>query len=135
MKTLELKDIAAYLPYGLKVCHDKHIGPDTLFEMWFHPIKADERIVCGVNSRLALSEIVPILRPLSDLRREIIDTGYNGSRRFVPLVELANKLRPGFQWLLNEGGTGCVNAKNPRHTFWFDGNAFFTRIFIPPFSK
>lgn len=131
MKTLELKDIAAYLPYGLKVCHDKHIGPDTLFEMWFHPIKADERIVCGVNSILELSEIKPILRPMSDLTKEIIHRG----EKFVPMVKLASILRPGFQWKLNEKGTGCVDAESPRHTFWFDGNSFFTFVFIPPYSK
>lgn len=130
-RLLELKDIAGYTPYGLKVLHDKHIGPDTLFEMWSHPIKDDERVVCGINTRLKLEEIKPILRPMSDLTKEITHRG----ETFVPMVKLASILRPGFQWKLNEKGTGCVDAESPRHTFWFDGNSFFTRVFIPPFSK
>ena len=51
------------------------------------------------------------------------------------MVKLASILCPGFQWVLNGKGAGCVNSKDSRYTFWFDSNAFFTRIFIPPFSK
>lgn len=81
MRALELKDIAGYLPYGLRVEHGQHIGTETLFEACYHPIPADQRVVCGINTKLKLSEIKPILRPMSDLSREITHKG----ETFVPL--------------------------------------------------
>lgn len=42
----------------------------------------------------------PILRPLSDLTKEITHKGYNNDEPFVPLVELAKKQWPTFKWRL-----------------------------------
>lgn len=124
-RLLELKDIAGYLPHNLKMMY--HEG-----EIWGIDAISDE---IDYDNRLLplfhFTSMKPILRPMSDLTKEITHRG----DKFVPMVELASILRPGFQWNLNEKVTGCVDADSPRHTFWFDGNAFFTRVFIPPFSK
>ena len=101
MRTLELKDICGYLPYGLKVYHNQCIGTDTLFEVWYHPIKDDERVVCGINSRLKLDEITPILHPMSDLTKEITHKG----QTFVPIVKLADIALPGRDWRISNAGT------------------------------
>lgn len=76
MKTLELKDICGYLPYGLMQKHYNDVcsftiatqscmGKDVFHEM---PIRFGK----------------PILRPMSDLTEEITHRG----EKFVPMVEL-----------------------------------------------
>ena len=76
MKTLELKDICGYLPYGLMQKHYNDVcsftiatqscmGKDVFHEM---PIRFGK----------------PILRPMSDLTKEITHRG----EKFVPMVEL-----------------------------------------------
>ncbi len=76
MKTLELKDICGYLPYGLMQKHYNDVcsftiatqscmGKDVFHEM---PIRFGK----------------PILRPMSDLTKGIIHRG----EKFVPMVEL-----------------------------------------------
>ena len=81
MKTLELKDICGYLPYGLMQKHYNDVcsftiatqscmGKDVFHEM---PIRFGK----------------PILRPMSDLTKEIRQNCYNNSKPFIPIVELA----------------------------------------------
>lgn len=76
MKTLELKDICGYLPYGLMQKHYNDVcsftiatqscmGKDVFHEM---PIRFGK----------------PILRPMSDLTKEITHRG----EKFVPLLAL-----------------------------------------------
>jgi hypothetical protein len=76
MKTLELKDICGYLPYGLMQKHYNDVcsftiatqscmGKDVFHEM---PIRFGK----------------PILRPMSDLTKEITHKG----EKFVPLLAL-----------------------------------------------
>lgn len=88
-RELTLTDIAGYLPYGLKAIPCGGDSPTTVFEMKYHPIKGDQRVTCGINTELRLSEITPVLRPMSDLYKEITDKDYNGGKPFVPIVELA----------------------------------------------
>ncbi len=79
MKTLELKDICGYLPYGLMQKHYNDVcsftiatqscmGKDVFHEM---PIRFGK----------------PILRPMSDLTKEITHKG----EKFVPLDVLNNR--------------------------------------------
>lgn len=79
MKTLELKDICGYLPYGLMQKHYNDVcsftiatqscmGKDVFHEM---PIRFGK----------------PILRPMSDLTKEITHRG----EKFVPLGVLNNR--------------------------------------------
>lgn len=79
MKTLELKDICGYLPYGLMQKHYNDVcsftiatqscmGKDVFHEM---PIRFGK----------------PILRPMSDLTKEITHRG----EKFVPLDVLNNR--------------------------------------------
>ena len=76
---LELKHLAPYLPYGLEVEHEGHIavivslylpaGHPNNHDLWIVSMedKNDRELSCGVNFK----EIQPILRPLSDLTKEI----------------------------------------------------------------
>lgn len=76
---LELKHLAGYLPYGLKVFREnKSIESDTFFI-----VGASKTCVLLQNSGLAvvdMERIKPILRPLSDLAKEIEVDG----EQFVP---------------------------------------------------
>jgi len=77
---LELKHLAGYLPYGLKVYREnKSIESDT-----FLIVGASKINVFLQNNGLAvvdMERIKPILRPLSDLTKEIEVNG----EKFVPI--------------------------------------------------
>lgn len=97
-RELTLADIAGYLPYDLKVqdrdqdiwvlcqlgnadpCMDGDIGLTT-----------DDG---GYLQYDYLDDILPVLRPMSDLYVEISERGYNNGEPFVPLVEFAKVRYP-----------------------------------------
>ena len=85
---LELKHLAGYLPYGLKVYREnKSIESDTFFI-----VGASKTCVFLQNSGLAvvdMERIKPILRPLSDLAKEIEVNGekINFPKMFFPIDE------------------------------------------------
>lgn len=81
MKTLELKDICGYLPYGLN-----YLRPDGSTILQAHGtlgtlLQSQEN---GQITYSSLSGCRPILRPMSDLTKEITHEG----ERFVPTLAL-----------------------------------------------
>jgi hypothetical protein len=77
---LELKHIAPYLPYGLKIASKSLSGVITntyIMELENYNDCGIGNVVFGINQ-------IPILRPLSDLTREIEVNGEN----IVPITEL-----------------------------------------------
>jgi hypothetical protein len=92
---LELKHLAGYLPYGLK-CHCLGLYVEDEEE---NPIPL-EVIICGLSNHCVeilgikktvtecffINDVLPLLRPLSSLIKEIEVDG----KRFVPMVELAD---------------------------------------------
>lgn len=75
MKTLQLKHICDYLPYGLKVSKIHKLHAET-------GIGNINQVISAVNS--GKLQYRPHLRPLSSLTKEIEHNG----ERFVPMVEL-----------------------------------------------
>ena len=87
MKKLELKHLAPYLPYNLKVFDDYYSEIRYLAALAFSD--------CGIVKQLhypsqtrEYNEIKPILHPLSDLTKEIEHNG----EKFKPFDELSNFL-------------------------------------------
>ena len=78
---LELKHLAPYLPYSLKVIDDAHFEPTTLFGL----DKNSVFTLTNVIWTFFYKEIKPILHPLSDLTKEIEHNG----EKLVPAIELA----------------------------------------------
>src|SRR5690625_994493 len=84
MKTLELKHIAPYLPYGLKVTFE---GDDLTHEVvginhWMNGV--DLLSPYRDYGRADIKDCIPILRPLSDLDKNITHNG----KTFHPIKEL-----------------------------------------------
>jgi len=79
MKKLELKHIAPYLPYKLKA---KQFG--KTLEMVCQPHKDNHIALFAI---LVNTQAKPILRPLSDLTKEIEHNG----KKFVPLDRLTSR--------------------------------------------
>lgn len=90
MKTLELKDIAGYLPYGLsvkcKVSNDHGVYYVLACEIIYEKIR-----LSGARSTewYGFDKIKPYLRPMSDLTKKII----HGGKTFVPIDVLKNICR------------------------------------------
>ena len=80
MKTLELKDICGYLPYGLKFLSDYFSTPHEIVSIDLTDNTADFSNNCGYTNK-SLGEVKPILRPMSDLTKEITHRG----EKFVPI--------------------------------------------------
>ena len=76
MKTLELKDICGYLPYGLMQKHYNDVCSFT--------IETQSCMGKDVFHEMPIRFGKPILRPMSDLTEEITHRG----EKFVPMVEL-----------------------------------------------
>lgn len=85
MKTLELKDICGYLPYGL-VFQDKGRG---VYLQLVNLLSAQKLI----DKSHDYTEVGPVLRPMSDLTKEITHRG----EKFVPLYKLTPAFKY-FQW-------------------------------------
>jgi len=92
MKTLELKHLAPYLPYNLKVQYDNGLGLSTTYIVSpnkdvLYTLKENEHIQIEnlINEMESGSIYKSILHPLSDLTKEI----EHGGERFVPALKLA----------------------------------------------
>ena len=96
---LEPKDIAGYLPYGLKAMYAPKL---TNKEKYTKIVD-----IHGLNFKKELDdEIILILRPLSDLYKTITHNG----KEIVPIVELAKIAFPEFEWnLVNDIAAAADN--------------------------
>jgi hypothetical protein len=78
METLEFKHLAPYLPYGLKMNYGIHYpvlcGLNNADSVWL-------KYIDGTTREQHISDYKPILRPLSDLKKEIEHSG----EKFVPI--------------------------------------------------
>lgn len=91
---LELKHIAPYLPYGLKVKYKSAVGWEK--DGFTPKYKTKTEKIEGIDKMFVLysngegsklKEIKPILRPLSDLTKEIEHNG----EKFVPIEFIEEK--------------------------------------------
>jgi hypothetical protein len=100
MKTLELSQIAGYLPYGLCV-ETETAGKKQVFRvttLWASGIvELAPLSIVGYNQG-KLSTVKPILRPLSDLYRTVTHNG----EEIEPIVECAKKLFQNTKWKVHE---------------------------------
>lgn len=97
-RELTLADIAGYLPYDLKV-QDRDQDIWVLCQLGNADpcMDGDIGLTTDDGGHLQydyLDDILPVLRPMSDLYVEITERGYNDGKPFVPILELANLLGP-----------------------------------------
>lgn len=109
MRTLELKDICGYLPYGLKFLSDYFSTPHEIVSIDLTDNTADFSNNCGYTNK-SLGEVKPILRPMSDLTKEIRQNCYNNSKPFIPIVELACMLEAQGYWRVYGAGAAVDSA-------------------------
>ena len=123
---LEIKHLAPYLPYGLKAkfqaknkktCRKYVIG--TISVMY-----SDCSICCYDTVNATPDNFKPILRPLSDLTKEIEING----EKFVPIVELAKIAYPDLVWEFDRTRAISEWKKKPAY-FFFQKNSFFACLF------
>ena len=109
-KKLELKDIVGYLPYGMLFQEQRDhtiLRMDNIETRNNYKIWATQKYIRGVGKDVndinypylsarncsghgfRLSDIKPILHPMSDLIHSIAVKGYNKDREFIPLIEMA----------------------------------------------
>jgi len=68
---LELKNLAPYLPYGLKgICTEEFTGIETVYGISYYKDSSDIYLITSFDD-LDIEYFKPILRPLSDLTKEI----------------------------------------------------------------
>lgn len=89
MKQLELKHIAAYLPYGLKFISGRGKAAYMTIDWCYMEARSPHGSCIGENisSKSLMRNFKPILHPLSDLTKPI---EYNGER-FVPSLVIVEE--------------------------------------------
>ena len=71
IKIIELKNLAPYLPYGLKgICTEEFTGIETVYGISYYKDSSDIYLTTSFDD-LYIEYFKPILRPLSDLTKEI----------------------------------------------------------------
>ena len=98
---LELKHLAPYLPYNLKLKINTPIGT----------FNRDFQLDCGHDFNLHLSQgnVKPILRPLSDIYKEL---SVDGNFGFIPSKRLSDEYLNFSYWGENTIGKGILNEKH-----------------------
>lgn len=80
---LELKYLAGYLPYKLKIKTER--GIETMSTLTENCVNIDYEDIYWFGQKHEPDEFKPLLRPLSDLTKEIEVNG----EKFIPMIELA----------------------------------------------
>ena len=109
---LEIKHLAPYLPYGLKLKRDSCHYIYTLKGMVFSDVVFE-------TGKSPIKFIKPILRPISDISKEIEING----QKFTPIVELL-KLRYN-AWYEKKIGTRYAEIEFDNTSAWFSFQATF----------
>lgn len=96
---LELKHIAPYLPYGVHIKHNE--GAKLIICGAFKKYNADDFFIYSLlnwDKDVKSTDAKPILRPLSDLTKEIEHNG----KKFVP-IEKINEVDGEYQIRVEDG--------------------------------
>ena len=131
MRILELKDIVGYLPYKLNVKEKKEGYIQTIIGL-----KVDGSVEYNnwnAPDNHKLNDIIPILKPMSDLNKSIKVDGYNNNKEFNPILEIAKLCIPSKTWYIDEKSKKiqykntpyyCHSSKTDRIYFKFYKAAF-----------
>lgn len=119
MEKLQINHLAPYLPYGLKCQIDLGQNEIVVTDSWGLKTGSDYPASYydeGKRYGLMMSQIKPLLRPLSDLYKEMEDG-------IVPIVEIAREM--GLKFVRYDFGRNCVDLyltdrKGKKARFWYD---------------
>ena len=110
---LTVEHLTPYLPYELNVEGQTR---KEIFELGGIDGSIALLVGCG---RVDLFDIKPILRPLSDINKELF---INGNFGFIPSQRLANEYLHKSFWGENEIGIGILDSDNKMINLCFIGN-------------
>lgn len=125
-RELTLTDIAGYLPYDLKV-QDRDQDIWVLCQLGNADPCMDGDIGLTTDDGAYLrydylDDILPVLRPMSDLYVEITERGYNDGKPFVPVKRLGELLGSDYEDCLI---LDCRIKYSPSEVWYSDMCAFF----------
>lgn len=117
----KIEFLAASLPYCLYSYTPNRYEKICLV----YDLNIKENIVNGDNGYfIILDNIIPIIRPFSDLTKECVQSNYNDGKPFIPIVELAKEYYSGIDWGISEYGY-CVDMKKKDVRFILEDNTFY----------
>lgn len=121
---LEVKHLAPYLPYGLKLQYvvREKVEKTGIMKSISHNEDETHPTRISISSMYNEEHIwmyKPILRPLSDLNKELFMNGWFG---FVPAKRLANEYLNTSYWGTNEIGTGILSENGSMTNLCFIAN-------------
>lgn len=119
---LEIKHLAPYLPYGLKIYSGELTNPTLigivedycLLSEYEYMTKNSHKTFTKPKTKQTLKFCKPLLRPLSDLTKEIEHNG----EKFVPIVYLCEKYC-NRKCVTKEMGENLLKATNGGAGLWF----------------
>ena len=107
-RKLELKDIAGYLPYELKVRHGR-MCDDGKYHETVRKFGSNDFVYLRDGNDIIgkFDKIIPILRPLSDLYKPIMHNG----KEIVPIVEFCKAhISETAEWEINGEQCECTES-------------------------
>lgn len=93
MRKLELKDIVGYLPYDLNIVIGGSIYRVTNISIEASCVIYTDRYRT-YSDCIWIQDVKPILRPMSDISKEITVKGYNEDKPFIPIIKIAEFCNP-----------------------------------------
>ena len=120
--------LSASLPYGVKVTFEADEYNHSLVGVECNYVT----LISPFNDygRAEIQKTIPIVRPLSDLTKPIVQADYNGGKSFVPIVELAKIAFQKLKWDIGfEDGRCCLlysgGARAYEFTFSMETLSFY----------
>lgn len=124
---LEVKHLTPYLPYGLKMLNEAHKALIESKGQIYQPSKLNSITIEGylfIGKRespihISSNNWKPVLRPLSDISKELFIDGNFG---FIPSSRLTNEYLHHSYWGENEIGLGITDKHRKMINLCFIGN-------------
>lgn len=119
--------ISASLPYKLKMKSPYGFRPNWKESTGIvRVVNLTGDLYADIENRTFTDDFIPIVRPLSNLTKEIVQADYNNGEPFVPLVDLAELMYSDISW------TGMFKLAGDRvhfdsyeslNEFWYDNES------------
>ena len=106
MKEITLEQLSSYSPYGLKIIHGLIRKQITAISLESPFVFCTTYLGSRQKQMVNFKEVKPILRPLTDLTKEIEVNG----ERFVPIVKLLEINNP--KWFAEKNGSRYENIEH-----------------------
>jgi hypothetical protein len=117
----KIEFLSASLPYGLKCTVDKPYDYKIIgLNLGHSPFITIHGEFTGSLYCEKFDKCIPIIRHPDTLTQECVQADYNDGKAFIPILELAKKACPGWDWIIYNNNECCSDSIE----FCYHGGSF-----------